>query len=433
MPRAQSSGCAVPCEVKRVAGHAASGHVSSKVLPARASTLLAVFLLLAFLFAGVSCRSTPGTVPIGVFLPLSGPLAGFGESTRNGVEMAVQEINAGGGVGGSPLDVTYVDDRGEPEGAKEAVRRLIGNLHVAAIIGEALSANSLAAAPICQEQGVLMISPASTNPAVTEVGEFILRVCYVDPFQGTAMATFARSSLGISRVALVVKAGDGYSEGLAEHFVRTFEDLGGEVVAEAKLSGAPGSVAAAVRAVVAAEPEAVFLPLYYQDVSQVARGIAERSAKMTLLGGDGWDSPELLRLARDAVEGAYFSTHFSPEDRRGRVRAFVKSYRERYDATPDAMAALGYDAARILGEALERLREGNPKMFDALLAQNGRRPGGSDLPEARAALRDTVCAISGYDGVTGEITIDESRNVLKPAVVLQVRAGAFRYAGIVRP
>jgi branched-chain amino acid transport system substrate-binding protein len=278
-----------------------------------------------------------------------------------------------------------------------------------------------------------MVSPSSTTPEVTEAGEFILRVCYVDSFQGTAMATFAHNSLRLSRVAVMSKSGDAYSEGLAEYFAKTFQSLGGEIVDISALPSGTRALDSAVRRMLARGPDAVFLPLYYQDVSLVTRMIREQGDGVSLLGCDGWDSPDLLQLAGEAVEGAYFTTHFSPEDRRGRVRSFVRTYRERYDATPDAVAALGYDAAHLVAGALARLNDEDPGAFDALCWGGSRPGGGEELAAARSKLRDMISSTSGFDGVTGEITIDEFRNALKPAVVLQVKSDGFRYAGVVKP
>lgn len=424
---------ALASEVNRVAGRAASRHDSKLIISTEASVFLLVLLLLGTALLGPSCRSSPGTLPIGAFLPLTGSLATFGESARNGIDLAIQEINSGGGIDGKTLEITYLDDEGDPERARDAATRLIENQDVAVVLGGALSGTSLAAGPVCQEHGVPMISPSSTNPAVTALGEFILRVCYVDSFQGTAMAIFARNSLQISKVAVLSKGGDGYSEGLAEYFARTFRELEGTIVAEATLPTGGRALDTVVGRILDQSPEAVFLPLYYQDVSLVSRKLAERRAAVMLLGCDGWDSPDLIQLAGDAVEGAYFTTHFSPEDRRGRVRSFVRMYRERYDSTPDAVAALGYDAAHLVAEGLARLSDEEPDSFDALCWGSQRPGGGKRLRQARAKLRDLISSTTGFDGVTGEVTIDESRNALKQAVVLQVKGDGFKYAGVVKP
>ncbi len=394
---------------------------------------LALALISAVALGGLSCRSSPNTVPIGAYLPLSGPLASFGASTRNGVEMALQEINSAGGLDGKLLEVTFVDDEGDPERARDAARRLIENSGVALIIGGTTSGTSLAAAPICQAQGVPMLSPSSTNPAVTEIGDFIARVCYVDSFQGTAMATFAHNSLRLGRVAVMTKMGDGYSEGLAEYFIRTFEELDGEVVAEVPVPESPLRVDDAVRAALAENPEAIYLPLYYQDVAIIARNVAESGGTVSLLGGDGWDSPELLELAGEVLDGGYFSTHFSSQDRRTKVRTFVRMYREMYDTTPDATAALGYDALHLVASALARLAERFPSALETLCWAGADGGGRARLSVARIRLRDEIVDMTGLDGVTGEITIGPSRNALKPAVVLQVKNGEIVYAGVVRP
>jgi branched-chain amino acid transport system substrate-binding protein len=419
--------------VNRVAGRAVSRHESKLIISTKASVLILILLTVGTALLGPSCRSSPGTLPIGAYLPLTGPLASFGASARDGIELAVQEVNSGGGVEGKTLEVTYLDDESDPDRARDAVRRLVENLKVAAVLGGALSGSSLAGGAVCQEHGVPMVSPSATNPEVTELGEFIHRVCYVDSFQGTAMATFAYNSLRVSRVAMLSKSGDGYSEGLAEYFARTFRELGGTIVAEGALPSGGRALDSAVRRLLAASPDAVFLPLYYQDVSQVTRRLAEQRSSASLLGCDGWDSPDLLQLAGDAVEGAYFTTHFSPEDRRGRVRSFVRMFRERYDATPDAVAALGYDAAHLLAASLARLADEEPGYFNTLCWGDENPGGAAELKAARAKLRDMISSTEGFEGVTGEITIDESRNAVKPAVVLEVKSDGFRYAGVVKP
>jgi branched-chain amino acid transport system substrate-binding protein len=413
-----------------VAGRAIERHGSR--IAALTEAGVALVLALAVVLAGPSCRSSPKTIPLGAYAPLTGPLSGFGESSEAGVEMAVREVNSAGGIGGKLLEMTVLDDEGDPQRAQDQVRRLVESLGVAAVLGGATSGNSLAAAPICQRDGVSMVSPSSTNPEVTGVGDFVFRVCYVDSFQGTAMATFAFNSLGVRRVAIMVKSGEEYSEGLAEYFARTFKSLGGTVAAEVPFPSRSAQLGSAVEAALAPKPQAVFLPLYYQDVAAVARKIEETGADVRLLGGDGWDSPELLRLAGDALNGGYYTTHFSPDDRRAEVRTFVVAYRDRYDATPDAIAALWYDATGLVADALRRLRKEDPSAFDAL-CWAGAGGGAGKLGAAREKLRDMIAATTAYKGVTGDITIDGSRNAIKPAVVLQVTSEGIRYAGIVRP
>lgn len=414
-----------------MADRAVRRHVTKSRVSGQAG--VALLALIAVALAGPSCRTSPKSIPIGAFAPLSGELESFGESTKNGIELAVKEVNSAGGVGGKLLELSFIDDQGDPEEAVAAVRRLIENVGVAVILGGATSGNSLAAGPICQSAGVPMVSPSSTNPQVTKVGDFIFRVCYVDSFQGTAMATFAYNSLRIRDVAIMSKSGDGYSEVLAEFFADMFSELGGDVVAEVEVPGSSAWLSSSVRLALDADPEAIFLPLYYQDVSEVCRKVAESGVVVRLLGGDGWDSPELLRLAGEVLEDAYFTTHFSPEDRRARVRTFLRTYRENYDATPDAIAALGYDAAHLVADALGRLNDEEPRAFE-VLSWAGRDGGGErGHAEARMKLRDAISTTTGFDGVTGEITIDRSRNALKPAVVLRIEDGGVHYAGVVRP
>jgi branched-chain amino acid transport system substrate-binding protein len=249
-----------------------------------------------------------------------------------------------------------------------------------------------------------MISPGSTNPKVTEVGDYVFRACFIDPFQGAVMARFAVDELKAKRLAILFDFKQDYSVGLADVFRETAAKLGAEIVADERYTSGDIEFRAQLTTIRAAEPEAVFVPGYYTELGLIAKQARELGLNVPLLGGDGWDSAKTLEIGGDAVEGYYFSNHYAADSDSPKVQDFVKRFEARYGSRPDAMAALGYDAAGILADAI-------------------RRAGTTDGP----ALRDAIAATKGYDGVTGLITIDAERNARKDAVVLKIDGGRFRF------
>jgi branched-chain amino acid transport system substrate-binding protein len=318
--------------------------------------------------------------------------------------MAVEEIDAAGGPLGRPIEVVSEDDRSITEEARTAAQKLIQRDGVVALIGEVASSRSLAAAPEAQRAGIPMISPASTNPKVTETGDYIFRTCFIDPFQGAVMARFAYDELKVRKVAILFDFKQDYSVGLAEFFRKTFTQLGGQIVADERYTSGDIEFRAQLTTIRAASPEAVFVPGYYTEVGLIAKQARELGLDVPFLGGDGWDSAKTLEIGGAAVEGYYFSNHYAADSDSPKVKDFVKRYSAKYGSTPDAMAALGYDAAGILADAI-------------------RRAGTTDGP----ALRDAIAATKDYEGVTGRITIDPERNARKDAVVLKIEGGQFRF------
>ncbi|HBZ68632.1 MAG TPA: ethanolamine utilization protein EutJ, partial [Deltaproteobacteria bacterium] len=297
---------------------------------------------------------TAAPIKIGHFASLTGDTATFGQSTDRGIRMAIEQINEAGGVLGRPLELISEDDRSVTEEARTAAQKLLQRDQVVALLGEVASSRSLAAAPEAQRSHVPMISPASTNPKVTEVGDYIFRTCFIDPFQGAVMARFARDQLKVKRVAILFDFKQDYSVGLAEFFRKTFQDLGGEIVADERYTSGDIEFRAQLTTIRAANPEAVFVPGYYTELGLIAKQARELGLDVPLLGGDGWDSAKTLEIGGPAVEGYYFSNHYAADSDSPKVQDFVKRYREKYGEVPDAMAALGYDAAGILADALRR-------------------------------------------------------------------------------
>jgi branched-chain amino acid transport system substrate-binding protein len=347
---------------------------------------------------------------IGEYGSLTGSTATFGISTRNGIDLAVGEVNAERGVLGRPVKVVVEDDAGKPEEAAAAVTKLVNQDRVVAVLGEVASTRSLAGARVCQPAGVPMVTPASTNPQVTEVGDFIFRTCFIDPFQGTVMAKFAREHLKVERVAILRDIKNDYSVGLADFFKKTFTELGGKIVGDESYSEGDTDFRAQLTNLKAPNPEALFIPGYYTEVGLIARQAREKGLTVPLMGGDGWDSPKLAEIAGEAIDGCFFSNHYTVESTEPRVQAFVSSYKAKYNEVPDAMAALGYDAAKILFQALETAGGTDPK-----------------------AIRDALAATKDFTGVTGTITIDKDRNAVKPAVVLEMKGGKQTYVTTVEP
>jgi branched-chain amino acid transport system substrate-binding protein len=367
-------------------------------------------LLLAALLSSPSCskRQEPG-IQVGQFASLTGAQATFGQSTDKGVRLALKEINDSGGVLGQPLRVTTKDNQSKPGETSTAVRELITRDKVVALIGEVASGRSLEAAPIAQRSGIPMISPASTNEKVTETGDHIFRVCFIDPFQGTVCAKFARK-LGSSKAAILTDVSKDYSLGLARSFKQEFVKTGGTILGEQSYTGGDKDFSAQLTAIKAGNPDVIFLPAYYTEAPLIIRQARQLGITVPFVGGDGWDSPELIAVGGPAVEGCYFSNHFSNQSTYPQVVAFVKAYRDTYHEDPDAMVALGYDALKLLADAMKRAGTSDPAKVNAAIA-----------------------ATKDFPGVTGKITLDEHRNPTKPAVMLQVKDGKFAYVETIAP
>jgi branched-chain amino acid transport system substrate-binding protein len=376
------------------------------------------FLLAGLLLGAATPPAGPAAAPvpsdvilIGEIGSLTGGEATFGMSTRQGIEMAINEANAAGGVNGKKLAVRVYDDQSKPEEAANAATRLIAQDHVAVLLGEVASTNSLAMAPKAQEAKVPMISPSSTNPKVTEVGDYIFRVCFIDPFQGFVMAKFARDNLHVNKVAVLKDQKSDYSLGLAEVFTRKLNEMGGKIVATEAYSKGDTDFRAQLTAIKGQKPDAIYVPGYYTDVGIIARQARELGLKATLLGGDGWESSKLFELGGTAVEGSYYSNHYSPEDPNPHVKEFIAAYKATNGgAVPDSLAALGYDAARVAIDGMKRAKD-----------------------SSGPALRDAIAHTKDFPGVAGTITLDENRNAVKPAVVLQVQDGKAKYVTTIQP
>jgi branched-chain amino acid transport system substrate-binding protein len=365
------------------------------------------------LFLGLACskrQAQDAEIAVGEYSSMTGTTATFGQSTDQGIRLAADEINKAGGVLGKRLRVFLEDDQSRPEEAATAATKLINQNHVVAMLGEVSSSRSLAAAPICQANRVPMVSPSSTNPRVTAVGDYIFRVCFIDSFAGAVMARFAAGSLKFKRVALLVDIRNDYSIGLATYFREEFRKQGGEILAEQSYAEGDSDFHAQLTQIKAVNPEAIYVPGYYTEVGTIARQARELGIKAPFLGGDGWDSPKLWEIGGEALNGCYFANHYSVDDPNPAVQKFVGDYKARYKAVPDALAALAYDATRILAAAI-------------------RRAGST----AGDKVRDALAVTKDFPGVTGRITLNADRNPIKPAVMLRIENGRFVYVETLKP
>ncbi|MGZ8901104.1 MAG: ABC transporter substrate-binding protein [Limisphaerales bacterium] len=377
---------------------------------------LTQFSLIVALLSGAGCKKQSGSaadsefIKVGEYASLTGNEAAFGRSSHRGTELAIEELNKAGGVLGKQLKLFTEDTQSKDGEPSTVVSKLISREGVIAVLGEVASGRSLEAAPICQQNKVPMISPSSTNPDVTKVGDYIFRVCFLDSFQGEALARFAVNTLKAKNVAIMSDVSSSYSVGLGEFFQSNFIKKGGTVSSTQKYAKNDTDFNAQLTAIKTSNPDAIFVPGYYQEVGLIIRQARQLGIKVPLFGGDGWEAPELLDIAKEAAEGTYYTTHYSAEAQTPEVQNFVKAYRAKYNETPDAMAALGYDSAIVLADAIKRAG-----------SVEGQK------------LRDALAATKDVKGVTGSTTIDQNRDATKPATVITIKNGKFEYVDTINP
>jgi branched-chain amino acid transport system substrate-binding protein len=376
----------------------------------KSNWLRGLALLFTVLLAVSSCAPNENVIRIGVFNSLTGGTATFGISSTNGIKMAVDEWNARGGILGKQIQLIVEDDQSKPEEAAMVVTKLINQNRVVGILGEVASSRTLAGAPIAQKAGIPLITPASTNPKVTRIGDFIFRVCYTDSFQGAVCARFAVERLGLKRLAILKDVKNDYSIGLADYFRREAVRLGGQIVSEESYSEGDTDFRAQLTSMKGSNPEVIFIPGYYTEAGLIAKQVAEQNMNVRLIGGDGWDSPRTVEIGGEAVEGAFFCNHYSAEDTSQMVRTFVANHVKKYGYVPDAMAPLSYDAAELLFTAIQKA---------------GSTEG--------SKIRDAISQTRDFPGVCGNITIDAERNARKSAVILQINQGRLKVYDVIRP
>ena len=373
--------------------------------------IASVLVTTTALLTSSGCNRQPDTIKLGEFASMTGKEAVFGQNVNKGTRLAIEESNAAGGVLGRTLELITEDDQSKPGESATVVKKLISRDKVVVILGEITSGRTLEAAPIAQAAKIPLISPGATNVEVTAKGNYIFRVCFIDDFQGTVMAKFALTDLKAKKVATLTSVSSAYSVGLAKYFKETFVAGGGTVVAEQKFSEGDKDFRAQLTAIKAANVDAIFIPGYYTEAALVARQARSLGLTRPLFGGDGWESEKLLEIGGEALNGSYYSTHFTPENKEPAVASFVKKFKARWkNETPDAYAALGYDALYVLVDAIKR-------------------SGVTEGPK----LRDAIAATKNFSGASGITTLDKDRNASKPATIIAVKGGQLQFHKTVAP
>src|SRR5437762_4120628 len=361
-----------------------------------------------FLILGLTGCNNPSetgdSIKVGEYASLTGREAAFGQSSHKGTVLAIDEVNEVGGVLGKKVKLITEDDQSKAGEPATVVRKLISRENVVAVLGEVASSRSLEAAPICQQNKIPMISPSSTNVRLTEMGDYIFRVCFTDEFQGKLLSNFAQRTLKAANVAIMTDVKSDYSVGLSRDFKAPFTAAGGSIVAEQTYNGGDKDFKGQLTAIKAANPDSIIVTGYYTDVGLIVKQAKQLGITVPLFGGDGWESSKRIEIGGVDGEGTYFSTHFSPEEKSPAGENFVKKFQAKYHEVPDAMAALGYDSAMVLFEAIKRA-------------------GTTEGPK----LRDAIAATKDHQGITGKITLDEKRNAPKAAVILTVQNGKFKF------
>jgi len=376
---------------------------------------LALFLS-TVVIAGFGCKKDSANnatqIVIGQVASKQGDTATFGVSSDEGVQLALEELNAAGGVLGKTIVVKTEDDRSQSDEAKTAANKLITQDKVVALIGEIASSRSIAMAPEAQAAGVPMLSPGSTNPKVTELGDCIFRACFIDPFQGEAMARFAMEDLKLKKFAILFPVNSDYGVGLRNFVTDTVKKGGGEIVAvESYEEKKDRDFRSQLTKIKAANPEAIFMTGYYTEAGLVAKQAKELGLNIPMIGGDGWDSDITLTVGGSAINGSYFTNHYAPDEDRPEVKKFVDAYKKKYGGkVPDAMAVLGYDAMKLMADAIKRANSAEPKK-----------------------IREALAATKDFPGVAGAITMDASRNAKKAIVIIKIEDGKFKYHSKVEP
>jgi branched-chain amino acid transport system substrate-binding protein len=361
------------------------------------------------LFFG-SSTDAEDKIKIGAVTCLTGGLSTFGISSAQGAKLATDQINAAGGILNRPLELIIDDNQSKSGETARITRKFLTQDRVIAILGDLTSSFTMEAAPLAQNAHIPLLTPSATNVTITTIGNFVFRSCFTDPFTGRIMARFALDHLKANRAVLMTDIKQDYSIGVAEALKQYFVANGGHILEELSFSSGDTDFRAQLTKLKAARPDVVFLPAFYPEAGLILRQGRLLGITTPYLGGEGWDSPVLIQVAGKGANGSFYTNHFSADDKDPRVQQFVSSYKDRYHALPDALAALWYDGTRLMADSIQRA--------------------GSDNPEK---IRDALAKTTGFAGVTGTISLDEQRNASKPGVVLSIEEGAVKVVEKVTP
>ncbi len=374
--------------------------------------LLAVVGVLVFGLVGSALAA--GTVRVGVILPMTGAVAAYGQQTWSGIKLAEKMYPT---VLGKKIKLILVDDKSDKVESANAASRLAKEEKVVAVIGAVASSNSLAAGPILEKAHIPMVSPASTNPLVTQGKHYIFRVCFIDPFQGKVAAVYARKVLHAKTAAMLIDRAQDYCVGLANFFRKAFTKLGGKIVAVTYAQTGDQDFTAQLTAIKRKHPDVIYIPNYYTEDALILKQARELGIKAHFISGDGAQADALWKVGGKAVVGLAFTTHFAEKAVSTKLgKQFVKEYHKVYKKSPPALAALGFDSYMLIRDAMMRAKSTNPEK-----------------------IRNALSATKGFKGVTGIINIDEHGNAVKSAVIERVgwdkkaNKGVFEFVTVINP
>nr|WP_092074557.1 ABC transporter substrate-binding protein [Dendrosporobacter quercicolus]NSL49050.1 ABC transporter substrate-binding protein [Dendrosporobacter quercicolus DSM 1736]SDN01533.1 amino acid/amide ABC transporter substrate-binding protein, HAAT family [Dendrosporobacter quercicolus] len=382
----------------------------------RTLCILCAIALAAVLLTGCAGQQED-VIKLGANLEMTGNNATFGQSAANGTKLAIKEVNAKGGLLGKQLTLVIADNKSEAAEAANAMQKLITQDKVVAVIAPIASSSVIAGSQVNIDNKVLAISPTASNPKVTvdpdsgKVREYLFRAAFIDPFQGAVMANFANTSLHAKTAALYIENSSDYAKGLGQFFKETFLKNGGTIVAEEAYLAKDTDFKATLTKIKANQPDVVFVPGYYQEVGMVIKQAREMGLTVPILGGDGWDSAKLPEIAgAAALNNTFFANHYSPDDNSPAIATFVESYKKEYGQTPDAFAALAYDAAMMVMEAMKRANSADP-----------------------VKIKDELAKTKNYAAVSGVITLNETHDAVKSAVIIEMKDGKQTFKEKINP
>ncbi len=351
--------------------------------------------------------SSSDTVTFGFVMPLTGSVPNIGAAMKNGAALAVEEINAAGGIDGKQITAIYEDDENKPATAPNAITKLITEDNVDVVLGTYASSCSMAMAPVAEENKTLMMSIGSTNASVTEGYTYVYRACFIDPLQGKVAANYVYGDLGLESAAVMYDVGKDYCVGISSTFIETYESLGGSIAYEGKYNTGESDFKSYLTEVKDSGATVLYLPDDYDVVGLIAKQVSELGIDIQLMSSDSCSDPALVSVGGDAVEGLYFTDHVSIQAEN--LTDFVSAYKEAYDEDPGSFAVLGYDAVYIMKAAIEAAGSTDA---DALV-------------EALNAL-DADCGTTHY-------SFDENGDPIKNVVINQVSDGSFIYVDEIEP
>jgi branched-chain amino acid transport system substrate-binding protein len=376
--------------------------------------MLSVVILGLFITSSCTKKNNDNEIVLGSYSSNTGATATFGTFQKRGIDMAIDEINAAGGINGKKIKHINYDNKSDNDETLAVVNRLISQDNVIAIIGEATSGKSKIGGQVAQQNKVVMLTSSATNPEVTKIGNYIFRACFIDPFQGYVMAKFMTENLKMKKAAILRDVKSDYSVGLSDVFISEFKKMGGEIVADISYQEGDIDFKSQLTAIKAKNPDAIFVPGYYNEVALLARQLKDLGMKQPMLGGDGWSSPDLYKIAKDAINGHYFSNHYTTESTDPKTVDFVKKFKAQFKDDADVMAALAYDATYMMAEAMTKASAGGKTM-------------------TRESIREEMTKIKDFHGVTGKMSMNENRDAVKSAVVVKVEGPEYKYVTTVNP